>query len=109
MRITNEKAIKTWSKERTRPEKWQLVAKGRDSILLLKHYPARPLDRPIVNVTGAGDSLVGSLLADLTQCENLAPESLDNIVHRAQRAAILSLYSSEAVSPFLSKADSLTG
>jgi len=102
MRVTDEGSITAWSKERTRAQKRQIVAKGKESTLVLKHYPALALRQNIVNVTGAGDSLVGSLLADISQRNTpLSPEGLDEVVERAQRAAVLSLYSHEAVSPLL--------
>lgn len=83
-------------------EKHQVLAKGKNSLLLLKHYPAISLEKKkVVNVTGAGDSFVGSLLTDLAGDKILSPAKLDETVERAQCAAILSLLSAEAVSPKL--------
>ncbi|KAJ2747460.1 hypothetical protein GGI20_000449 [Coemansia sp. BCRC 34301] len=72
----------------------------------------RPLKPgPIVNSNGAGDSLVGALLAllhskqatpTMTGCSSLSPEDIDDMVLRAQRASILSLESPLAISDKLS-------
>jgi len=92
----------SWSNERTRSDQRLLIAKGENSTLVMKHYPAIPLRERIVNVTGAGDSFVGSLLASLSVSGAIdSVASLDRIVEEAQCAAILSLSSSEAVSPLL--------
>lgn len=74
--------------------------------MVLKHFPAHQIDQ-VVNVTGAGDSLVGSLLASLVSASADAnpfhdPLELSNAVERAQRAAVLSLQSPLAVSPMIS-------
>lgn len=78
-----------WSQERTNIKARQVVAQGKSGgTLILKHYPAQTLDATsLVNVTGAGDSLVGSLLASLLQkpgsFQNL--ESLDQVITWAQK------------------------
>jgi pseudouridine-5'-phosphate glycosidase/pseudouridine kinase len=101
MRIVGERAL-NWSNERSRPEQRLLIAKGENSTLVLKHYPALPLREQITNVTGAGDSFVGSLLAGLSGVDAMFNlEDLDRIVEEAQCAAVLSLSCSEAVSPLL--------
>ncbi|KAF8530974.1 indigoidine synthase A-like protein [Gautieria morchelliformis] len=107
MRIVGEAALSgDWSHERTRPDQRQLVSKGKSSILVLKHYPAIPINREdIVNVTGAGDSFVGSLLTAIGQNSALnTPQSLDEAVECAQNAARLSLFSADAISPLLCSA-----
>ncbi|KAF8577889.1 hypothetical protein K439DRAFT_1363592 [Ramaria rubella] len=107
MRVAGDAALSSgWSTERTRPEHHQLVAKGKDSILVMKHYPALPISKEdIVNVTGAGDSFVGSLLAALGKDGALStPKRLDDIMERAQHTARLSLTSFDAVSPLLQHA-----
>ncbi|CAL1695665.1 unnamed protein product [Somion occarium] len=95
-----------WSQERTNIRSRQVVAHGKTGqSLVLKHYPARLLDvSSIVNVTGAGDSLVGSLLASLVQAPRSFQDSaeLDRIVGIAQKAAIATLQSRLAVAPSLS-------
>lgn len=85
----------------------QIVAhnEARKSIVVLKHFPPIQVpDEKIVNVTGAGDSLVGSMLATLSQnpgaFEN--PDILDYTLAQAQLAAVYTLQSEHAVSPRLS-------
>ncbi|KAJ2719207.1 hypothetical protein GGI07_005346 [Coemansia sp. Benny D115] len=80
----------------------------------VRHVPAlKP--RRVVNSNGAGDSLVGALLAGLCRAHEpllvdtggvgmlaLSAEEVCDIVQRAQRAAILSLECEQAVSDALS-------
>lgn len=104
MRVVGEAAWSSaWIHERTRPDQHQVVAKGKDSILVLKHYPAILVDPlQIENVTGAGDSFVGTLLAGLIREGALdAPDSMNKLVDRALRASALSLRSVDAVSSLL--------
>jgi pseudouridylate synthase / pseudouridine kinase len=104
-----------WSASSVRTSGRQIVVKSTNgSILVLKYFPALPLESSgfdginAVNVTGAGDSLVGSLLASVVsngpepQNPFLDPQQLDAAMARAQKAAILTLHSSLAVSPLLS-------
>ncbi|KZV77757.1 hypothetical protein PENSPDRAFT_645360, partial [Peniophora sp. CONT] len=94
-----------WSVERSNAQQRLVVARGDAEIVVFKHFPALPLDvSEIVNVTGAGDTLVGSLLASLATNPGALsdPRLLDNTVQDAQRAAILTLKSPLAVSPELS-------
>jgi pseudouridine-5'-phosphate glycosidase/pseudouridine kinase len=61
-------------------------------------------DGSIVNVTGAGDTLVGAVLAALIRTP-LAfddPKTLTALIADAQLAAVLTLQSAHAVSPELS-------
>ncbi|KAJ2438872.1 hypothetical protein GGF42_008147, partial [Coemansia sp. RSA 2424] len=77
---------------------------------LFRHI--RPLKPgPIINSNGAGDSLVGALLALLHSKQvaltlaggaELSPQDIDDMVLRAQRASILSLESRLAISDKLS-------
>jgi len=108
MRVVDEEALSgSWGIERTRLEQHQIIAKGKNSLLVLKHYPAIPIEgADVVNVTGAGDSFAGALLAGISQGLGGGlgtPQALDRVVTRAQRAAVLSLSSPEAVSPLLSE------
>lgn len=77
-----------WAYERTNIRERQVVAQGRDgAIVVLKHYPANVLPvTDVVNVTGAGDSLVGAVLATLVQDPRAfhAPDSLAKLAARAQ-------------------------
>ncbi|KAJ2786895.1 hypothetical protein GGI15_001164 [Coemansia interrupta] len=61
----------------------------------------------IINSNGAGDSMVGAILASLHSRKvsvssdgylDMAPQDIDTVVSRAQKASILSLESSQAVS-----------
>jgi pseudouridylate synthase / pseudouridine kinase len=114
-----------WTQEGTNLKERQLVAAGKDgSAVVIKHYPAMALPQDdIINVTGAGDSLVGSLLASLVlnpKAFEDSPLTLDAIIRRAQtvrqspsdaieididrdkQAAVMTLKSPHAVSPSLS-------
>lgn len=76
-------------------------------LLVLKWYEAHTLEGPVVNVTGAGDSLVGSLLGSITHGGMSKdpfhhPSRLDSAIQRAQNAAVRSLQSSFAVARDLS-------
>ncbi|EMD42115.1 hypothetical protein CERSUDRAFT_147657 [Gelatoporia subvermispora B] len=99
-----------WSQERSNIHARCVVAHGKPGtgVLVLKHVPAfRLSDQDIVNVTGAGDSLVGSILATLVRQPAAFedPEALEDMVARAQKAALLTLQSQHAVSPLLSTAN----
>jgi pseudouridine-5'-phosphate glycosidase/pseudouridine kinase len=71
--------------------------------IAIQHFPAMEGIK-VVNVTGAGDSLVGTLLANLVVDLDLFedPEKTRKAINRAQQAAALTLQSSQAVSPLLS-------
>lgn len=78
-----------WAQEGTNLKERQVVAAGKDgSAVVIKHYPAVALSQDeIINVTGAGDSLVGSLLASLIlnpKAFEDSPLALDDIIRRAQ-------------------------
>ncbi|OCH96089.1 indigoidine synthase A-like protein [Obba rivulosa] len=80
-----------WSQERSNVRGRYIVAHGKPGtgVFVLKHFPALRLSKEdTVNVTGAGDSLVGSILATLLQ----QPRALQ---------------SRHAVSPLLSTAQAL--
>ncbi|KAF8168155.1 indigoidine synthase A-like protein [Crassisporium funariophilum] len=94
-----------WAHERSNPHQRQVVAHGTSKeITVLQHFPALPIEA-LVNVTGAGDSFVGALVASLAH--NPAglydPKSLRDIITTSQKAAILTLQSHSAVSPLLSQ------
>jgi pseudouridylate synthase / pseudouridine kinase len=74
-------------------------------MVVLQHFPAFNLPNPeTFNVTGAGDTLIGSILASLLQDPLVfqGPQSMKNAIDSAQRAAVLTLQSPHAVSPHLS-------
>ncbi|GAA5980604.1 hypothetical protein JCM10908_001705 [Rhodotorula pacifica] len=68
-------------------------------VIVLKHYAALPLkESEIRNVTGAGDNLAGALLAGISRgLMPTLPLDLDRLVELAQRAAVNTLKSDEAV------------
>ena len=72
-------------------------------VVVLQHFPALRADK-IVNVTGAGDALVGYLLACLIRNPTVLhhPNTLSDVINAAQQAAVLTLQSNQAVSPLLS-------
>ena len=96
-----------WASERSNIPGRYIVSSGSGSgdIVVLRHFPANHLPQEsIVNVTGAGDTLVASMLASLVQNPSgfEDPESLKKIMEDAQAAAVLTLQSEFAVSPSLS-------
>lgn len=94
-----------WAGERTDIQRRQIVAHGKSELVVIKHYPAYEIDpQSVVSVTGAGDSLVGAILATLTQNSSTfdSPELVDQVIALAQSAAVQTLQSPLAVSPSLS-------
>jgi len=96
-----------WASERSNVHRRCIVSTGggNGDIVVLQHFPAKYLPpESIVNVTGAGDTLVASILASLVQDPRgfEDPESLKEIMEDAQAAAVLTLESQFAVSPSLS-------
>ena len=94
-----------WAGERSDVRRRQIVAHGKGESVVVRHYPAHAIDpQTIVSATGAGDSLVGAILAALAQNSSAfnSPESLDDVVTLGQSAAIETLRSPSAVSPLLS-------
>lgn len=94
-----------WAGERSDVRRRQIVAHGKGESVVVRHYPAHAIDpQTIVSVTGAGDSLVGAILAALAQNSSAfdSPESLDDVITLGQSAAIETLRSPSAVSPLLS-------
>ncbi|KAL0951261.1 hypothetical protein HGRIS_007975 [Hohenbuehelia grisea] len=79
-----------------------IVANDRSEVVVVRHFPAQPAPG-IVNVTGAGDTFVGVLLASLLKEPELfdSPESLERYISLAQQGAVLTLQSPLAISPEL--------
>ena len=81
----------SWTQETTNLNQRQVVARGKDdSAIVIKHYPAVSLAQDeVVNVTGAGDTLVGSLLASLVRNPRMfeSPLALDEGISRAQKVS----------------------
>ena len=96
-----------WTSERSNIHGRYIVSSGNGDgdMIVLQHFPANHLSpESIVNVTGAGDTLVASILASLVQGPRgfEDPESLKRIMGDAQAAAVLTLKSEYGVSPSLS-------
>ncbi|KAI3653272.1 hypothetical protein MP228_001219 [Amoeboaphelidium protococcarum] len=87
------------------------ICQKKDATLKICHYQPATI-KDIVNVTGAGDSLVGTFIAKLYQKSNLQSKSIDSILSdqlqlndimvTARKAAELSLQVEEAVNPAIS-------
>lgn len=97
----------SWSTEQSNPRQRCIVKHSNDSgeVIIVRHFP--PLSVPpdtMVNTTGAGDSLVGALLATLARKPDsfLNPSALESMIDVAQKAAVLTLQSPRAVSPSMS-------
>ena len=104
MRFPTDKRTE-WARERTDFQRRQVIFHGKSDLLVIKHYPAHEVDpQSVVSVTGAGDSLVGVILAALAQNASTfdSPEFVENVIALAQTAAIQTLQSPLAVSPSLS-------
>jgi pseudouridine-5'-phosphate glycosidase/pseudouridine kinase len=96
-----------WRNEKTNPIQRFVVATGRSgSIIVVQHFPPMPI-RSLVNVTGAGDSFVGALLANLAETPSAFnhPKTLEKAISFSQRAAVATLQCHSAVSPLLSELD----
>ncbi|KAG2120829.1 Indigoidine synthase A like protein-domain-containing protein [Suillus discolor] len=108
MRFTGDDAADSpWSTESTNHHRRYVVSHSPTSgdTVVLQHFPAMQLpNNALVNTTGAGDSLVGALLAALVQSPKAfhSTISLQRTIDIAQHAALLSLQSPLAVSPLLS-------
>lgn len=97
-RLTPEQAQRSaWTHERTNIRARCVVAHGQDgSVVVFKHYPAIALAKEdVVNVTGAGDTLVGTILATLVRSPQTfeAPSSLDRLAELAQKVcAVIAIF-----------------
>jgi len=114
MRLTGHDAIhSSWSSESTNCHARYVVSHSSTSgdIVVLQHFPALQISRDAsINTTGAGDSLVGALLATLVRSPKAfhSAGSLQHTIDTAQQAALLSLQSPYAVSPLLSSLHKLS-
>jgi pseudouridine-5'-phosphate glycosidase/pseudouridine kinase len=105
MLISPEDASQSdWANMRSNPRERYIVAPGNSKeLIVLQHIPSLPVDS-LVNVTGAGDSFVGALLAMVAHHPGVLyrPETLHEAILISQKAAVLTLQSHSAVSPLLS-------
>jgi len=96
-----------WASEKSNIRERYIVSggSGNGDIVVLQHFPANYIPpESIANVTGAGDTLVASILASLIQNPRgfEDPETLKDIMDDSQAAAGLTLQSEFAVSSLLS-------
>ncbi|KZW02673.1 hypothetical protein EXIGLDRAFT_738251 [Exidia glandulosa HHB12029] len=96
-----------WSKATSNMSLRQIVAHApnEQSTVVVRHFPAFDLaPEEIVSVTGAGDTLVGAVLAGLVKKPSTFadPESLQTLITMGQAAAVETLRSTYAVAPTLS-------
>jgi len=99
-------ATSKWAQEHSNLFQRRIITHGNSSreIVVLQHIPPLFLKHNLLNVTGAGDTLVGSLLASLLLHGTKTfshPSLLDDAMHIGQKAAVLTLQSDQAVSPLL--------
>lgn len=108
MRISPKDALNSvWTHKRSNPLERYIIAHGNSGeITFIQHFPSLSIET-ISNVTGAGDSFVGALLACLAHDPTAIydPKGLPDVIRIAQRAAILTLQNHTAVSPLLSRID----
>ena len=92
-----------WSNEHSNIFGRYIVAQAGAGSIVLQHFPAHPV-HDIINVTGAGDSFVGALLAFIIhQPDTFSnPRLLAKAIAASQQAAKLTLQSHLAVSPTIS-------
>lgn len=99
-RVTGVDAVAAWTRLPKRKGTVVVLSdSGPSDAIVLRHYAALELgDAKGGTVTGAGDNLAGAILAGLTRgLDPAAPQDLDRLVELAQRAAVGTLRSTEAV------------
>ncbi|EFI28609.1 indigoidine synthase A family protein [Coprinopsis cinerea okayama7 len=105
MQISAEEASSSgFANEHTNIAKRRIVAHGNGGeILVLQHFPPLKIGKA-ANVTGAGDTFVGALLAGIAHDgkQIYDTQGLESVVNTAQKAACLTLESHDAVSPLVS-------
>lgn len=106
MRLDRAEAS-AWAAERSNARYRYIVAHSpsSDEMVIIHHFPPlRVAQNAVFNSTGAGDSLVGALLAVLARNPHAfnSPPTLSRALDIAQQAAVLTLQSPHAVSPSLS-------
>lgn len=70
----------------------------------MRLFPAAEqlMDKDIVSVNGAGDTMLGAIIAGLVLNKSRGLARLDDILQFAQKASVLTLQSSESVAPRIS-------
>ncbi|GAA5949680.1 hypothetical protein JCM3765_002752 [Sporobolomyces pararoseus] len=99
-RVSGVDRVSRW--KQLRPTKGTVVVGSSSTpseAVVIRHYDALSLEeKEVGTVTGAGDSLCGAMLVALvSNLDPSVPSELDRIVDMAQRAAINTLKSKEAV------------
>lgn len=105
MRIFADNSASKWHQEQSNLKARYIVSHSDSGeTVVVSHFPALSIDN-LINVTGAGDSFVGTLLTCLAQQSDAfdSPGSLRQVIDLSQRAAVLALGSHEAVSGRLSE------
>ncbi|QRW05163.1 indigoidine synthase A family protein [Ceratobasidium sp. AG-Ba] len=105
--VTSKEGAINWASEGSRPIDHQIVSRASDgSALIIRHFPAYALPASLatINVTGAGDSLVGALLAALAHKGDIfsTPTELSTAIDLGQRCAVETIQSPFAVAPSIS-------
>ncbi|KAF8605153.1 hypothetical protein BDV93DRAFT_74752 [Ceratobasidium sp. AG-I] len=104
--VTDKEGVANWISDKSSPSELQIVSRASDgSAVVIRYFPAHILDGDgSWNVTGAGDTLVGALLASLTSKGNIffKPSQLNEAIYLAQKCAVLTIRSPLAVSPEIS-------
>ncbi|KAG9314320.1 indigoidine synthase A-like protein [Chiua virens] len=106
MRLDRGEATTAWASQRSNLRDRRIVVHSNsDAIVIIQHFAPLQIttDAPL-NSTGAGDSLVGALLATLARDPHAfhRPSTFLEALDVAQQAAVLTLESPHAVSPLLS-------
>lgn len=105
MRLSGDEARQSgWTNLRTNSLQRLAISVTQDEIIVLKHFPGLQLGN-VVNSTGAGDSLMGALLAQALHDRDLwtDPRKVERAIDMAQMAACETLQSKFSVSPALSQ------
>lgn len=104
MRLSGEPArLSGWAHARSSSRERLAVSRAGDEIIILQHFPGFQVTGKI-NSTGAGDTLLGTLLAEFVKDGQLweTPEKVRATINLAQKAACMTLASKLAVTPELS-------
>jgi pseudouridine-5'-phosphate glycosidase/pseudouridine kinase len=84
---------------KTRTERGILVRRAREGEevggIYIRHFEAEEMEGEIISVNGAGDTFLGVLVGSMVKGGD---GEIEEVVERAQRAAVLTLQSQEAVS-----------
>ncbi|KAG8759192.1 hypothetical protein FRC12_009828 [Ceratobasidium sp. 428] len=105
--VASKEAAIDWISEGSQPKYHQIVSRASDgSALVVRHFPAYALPQGLstINVTGAGDTLVGALLAAMSYKNNIfsSPADISQTIGLGQRCAIETIKSPFAVAPSIS-------